>query len=138
MVGRRLHDLKPVNHLENLGHIDHCACFPRTQSQRKFVEGAILTLPPTELTHAVVYCFTTFSGPEKSASAFPPSAPCESSQGCLQMDPRLEQSCWFRPIWAYLGHSTGATTIAFNPCPTGKNKRNQKPFRTTLDILRAE
>ena len=44
-MGRRwLHDLEPVNYLENLGHIDHCACFPRTQSQRKYVEGEILKI----------------------------------------------------------------------------------------------
>ena len=38
MVRRWLYDLEPVNYLENLGHIDHCACFPRTQSQRTYVE----------------------------------------------------------------------------------------------------
>ena len=27
MVRRWLHDLEPVKYLENLGHIDHCACF---------------------------------------------------------------------------------------------------------------
>ena len=26
MVRRWLHDLEPVNYLENLGHIDRCAC----------------------------------------------------------------------------------------------------------------
>ena len=44
MVRRWLHDLEPVNYLENLGHIDHCACFPRTQSQSTYVEGEILRI----------------------------------------------------------------------------------------------
>ena len=44
MVRRWLRDLEPVNYLENLGHIDHCACFPRTQSQRTYVEGEILRI----------------------------------------------------------------------------------------------
>ena len=48
-------------YLENLGHIDHCACFPRTQSQRTYVEGEVLTIPPTQLMHAAVSCFTTFA-----------------------------------------------------------------------------
>ena len=61
MVRRLFHDLEPVNHLENLGHIDHCSCFPRTQSQRISVEGEILTIPPTQLLHAVVSCFTPFA-----------------------------------------------------------------------------
>ena len=32
------------------------ACFTRTQSQRTYVEGEILTIPPTQLVHAVVSC----------------------------------------------------------------------------------
>ena len=61
MLRRWLHDLEPMNYLENLGHIDHCACFARTQSQRTYVEGETLTIPPTQLVHAVVSCFTTFA-----------------------------------------------------------------------------
>ena len=62
MVRRWLHDLEPVNYLDNLGHVDHCACLPRTQSHRKGAEGQILTSPLTQLVlHAVVYCFTTFA-----------------------------------------------------------------------------
>ena len=48
MVRRWLHHLEPVKYLENLGNIDHCACFPRNQSQRTSVEGEILTIPPTQ------------------------------------------------------------------------------------------
>ena len=55
MVRIWLHDLEPLNYLENLDHIDHCARFPRTQSQRTYVEGEILPPPPTQLMHAVVY-----------------------------------------------------------------------------------
>ena len=61
MVRRWLHDSEPVNYVENLGHIDHCACFPRTQSQITYVEGEILTIPPTQLVRAVVYYFRTFA-----------------------------------------------------------------------------
>ena len=61
MVRRWLNDLEPVNYLENLGRIDHCACFPRTQSQRTYVEREVLTIPLTQLMHAVVSCFTTFA-----------------------------------------------------------------------------
>ena len=32
MVRRWLHDFEPVSYLENIGHIDHCASFPRTKS----------------------------------------------------------------------------------------------------------
>ena len=61
MIRRWPRDLEPVNYLENLGHIDHCACFPRTQSQRTYVEGEILTIPPTQVMHAVVSCLTTLA-----------------------------------------------------------------------------
>ena len=44
MARRWLHDLEPVNHLENLGHIHHCACFPRTLSQRIYVKKEILRI----------------------------------------------------------------------------------------------
>ena len=44
MVRRWIHDLEPVIYLENLSHINLCACFPRTQSQRTCVEGEILRI----------------------------------------------------------------------------------------------
>ena len=75
MVRRWLHDLEPVNDLENLGHIDHCTCFPRTQSQRTYVEGEILTIPPTQLMHVVISCFATFTD-KKSLRA-----PCHTQPG---------------------------------------------------------
>ena len=62
ILRRWLHDFEPVSYLENLGDIDHCACFLRTQSQRTNVEGQILPIPPTQLTHAAVSCFATFAG----------------------------------------------------------------------------
>ena len=61
MVRRWLNDLEPVNYKENLGHIDNYACFLRTQSQRTYVEGETLAIPPTQLMHAVVSCFATFA-----------------------------------------------------------------------------
>ena len=98
MVRRWLHDLKPVNYLENLGHIDNCACFPRTQSQRTYVEGETLTIPPTQLMHAVVSCFTNFADKRSLRAPCHTQPRAEATRGCLQMDPRLKQSCWFRPI----------------------------------------
>ena len=65
MVRRWLHELEPVNHFKNLGHPDHCVCFLRTQTQRIYVEGEILTIPPTQLMHAVVSCLTTFADRRK-------------------------------------------------------------------------
>ena len=38
MVRMWVHDLEPVTYLENLGSIDHCACFLRVQSQRTYVK----------------------------------------------------------------------------------------------------
>ena len=61
MVRRWLHGLEPVNYLENLGHIDRCACFPRTQSWKTYVKGEILTIPLTKLMHAVVSFLATFA-----------------------------------------------------------------------------
>ena len=40
--------------MEKIGHIDHCACFPRTQSQKTYLEEDILTIPYPQLMHAVV------------------------------------------------------------------------------------
>ena len=87
MVRRWLHDLEPVDYLENLGHIDHCACFPRTQSQRTYVEREILTIPPTHLMHALVSCFTTFADKRSLR------APCHTQPGA---EATRDVSKWIR------------------------------------------
>ena len=68
MVRTWLHVLEPVNYLENLGHIDHCALFPTNPEPEKYVVGEILTIPPTKLMNAVVSCFTTQSTHTRAAA----------------------------------------------------------------------
>ena len=42
MVRGWLHELEPANHLKNLGHLDRCVFFLRTQSQNTYVVGEML------------------------------------------------------------------------------------------------
>ena len=115
---------------ENLGHIDHSACFLRTQSQRTYIVGEVLTTPPSQLMHDVVYFFATFL--LRTREVGERIATLSPMRKQLGMNPRLKLSCWFRPILEYLRHSTGATIIALNLRPTGENKRKQEQLQATL------
>ena len=61
MVPKNIHDFRTAELLgESRPHRSLCL-FPRTQSQRTYIEGEILTISPTQLMHAVFSCFTTFA-----------------------------------------------------------------------------
>ena len=60
MVQRWLHNLEQLLPWENLSQIDHSACFLRTQSQRTYIVGEVLTTPPSQLMHGVVYFLQPF------------------------------------------------------------------------------
>ena len=44
VVRRWLHYLEPMSYMENLGHTDHCAYFPQTQSRRTYAEDEMLRI----------------------------------------------------------------------------------------------
>ena len=79
MVRRWLHELEPVNHLENLGPPRSLCVFP-TNPKPENIRRRRNTDHPTHPAYACSsFLFYNLFGPEKAASALPHSAPCGSN-----------------------------------------------------------
>ena len=111
--------MEPVNHfLKTLGHPDHCVFFLRTQSQRTYVVGEILTIPPTQLMHAVVSCFITFAGRTRLRAPSHTQPRAEATRDIFKWIRDWDKPAGFG-LFEPVRYSTGTTIMDFNLCPTG-------------------